>query len=87
MTVTWQVPPDDNAQVVEPNVTLPAPDCDQVIVSPVTVPANPATVAVQVEVPPIMIGDGEQETVVVVGWGAQVTLAELVLLVWSKSPG
>jgi hypothetical protein len=86
VAVIVQVPPTEREQVAELRVTVPVPDCDQVIVSPVTEPANPATVAVHVEAAPITIGDGEHETVVVVVLRAQVTLAEFELPVWSKSP-
>jgi len=50
VTVTEHVPAGASVHVDEENVTLPAPACDQVIVSPVTEPENPVTVAVQ-EVP------------------------------------
>ena len=49
-TVTEQVPPAERAQVPGENETVPMPDCDQVIVSPVTVPMNPVNVAMH-EVP------------------------------------
>jgi len=50
-TVTEHVPPAERAHVVpELNVTLPVPACDQVIVSPLTLPEKPVTVAVH-EVP------------------------------------
>jgi hypothetical protein len=47
-TVTEHTPPADRVQVVELNETAPVPACVHVIVSPVTVPANPLRVAVHV---------------------------------------
>ena len=49
-----QVPPELRVQVVpDGKVTLPVPDCDHEIGSPVMVPPNDPSVAVHVELDPI----------------------------------
>jgi hypothetical protein len=59
-TVIEQVPPEERLQEAgDGRATVPEPPegCENVIVSPVTDPMNPVTAAVQVEVPPTLIGD------------------------------
>jgi hypothetical protein len=60
-----QVPPEERLQVAgDGRTTVPEPPegCKKVIVSPVTVPIVPVTVAVHVEVEAIAMDEGEQAT-------------------------
>jgi len=86
VTVTEQVPPADRAHVPEENDTAPVPpDSDHVMVSPVTVPENPANVAVQELVAPMAKEAGTQATAVVVVWIVRLVVPELSRLF--ASPG
>jgi len=84
-----QFPPEPRLHVPgEGTVTLPvSPDgCENVMVSPVIVPAAPVTVAVQVEAPPMSMSEGVQLTEVLVA-ASTVTLAVPELAALLASPG
>jgi hypothetical protein len=68
VTVIEHAPAAERAQVAgEGSFTLPVPDCDHVIVSPVTVPAKAVKVAVHVDVAPtakfVAVHDTERDGV------------------------
>jgi len=84
-----QLPPEPRLHIPGGGmVTLPAsPDgCENVMVSPVIVPAAPVTVAVQVEAPPMSTSEGVQLTEVAVA-ASTVTLAVPELAALLASPG
>jgi len=83
VTVTEQVPAAVRAhEAGEGRVTAPEPPAwiENVTVSPVTVPAKPAKVAVQEEVAVSAIGDAHMTVVVVVLGGAGANLNHVVIV-------
>jgi len=83
---TEQAPPDARVQVEETNVTLPLPpDCENVIVSPVTGAVKTVRVAVHCEFAPTLKLVGTQETAKVSAWRVRVSVPTLAALL--GSPG